>query len=240
MNIPILKTSPNLKEKLQALEQARDIVVIGPFAHEKMFESLNALAMDQKYFWVFIDGGALFLEKLKARFFITKNFLILGDGDSLGINSSVSLESFDILLHPDKDQSDLEYFLNLSILEVKNLTLLGFSGGEIDHELANVGVLFKFLNGAEYADREIKIQVDQHFYYQKSTANKQYLSQFEFSGGFSLFSLEKQPINLRGNIKFEGEFTLMPLSSHAISNKAQGKFVVTHPKPILIIKNKRS
>lgn len=231
MKNSVIKTSRDLNEKLAFLNRATHITVIGP--HCQSSPSLKTHSPV-----VFIDGGAIFFSLHHNN--ESHNYLFLGDGDSLPDHSPVSKESFDILLSAEKDQSDLEYFLNLSMENVEELTLHGFSGGDFDHELSNLGAFFSFLEKPIYQNRALTINVDQKFIFKKSSAGNNQQSRFDFHGGFSLFTLENQPILLNGNLRYQGEFSLARLSSRGLSNSALGIFQIKHSCPVVLIKNQRS
>lgn len=235
MNQQTDQNSCELNKKLDALNKAKRITLIGPLC-TKLTPSSQILPDEM---WVFIDGGARFYPQFIAKNHNSFSFLIVGDGDSLLKNASVSKESFDILLPREKDQSDLEYFLNLEMSCVEQLTLIGFSGEEIDHELSNIGALFSFLDEIISSNKSIDISVDDKMFFKKSSAINHYRSSCQFTGGFSLFTLKAQSVSLEGHVRYQGNFTLSPFSSRGISNFAEGEIQITHQNPILLIKNQR-
>lgn len=237
MIAPIRYRSKLLPQKLEQLNRSRYIYVFGPLV-EFPLESETTLSPEA--IWVFIDGGTKLLDK-SFHNIPEKQILILGDGDSLKEQqvATVSESSFDILLETSKDCSDLEYFLSLPMENVSLLTLTGFTGGDLDHELSNLGVLYDFLNKKTVPSKAIEIQIDQKAYLCKSSSGINAKSTFFHQGGFSLFSLEEQNVTIEGSAQYMGAFCLKPFSSQGLSNKATGYFHIGHSRPILLIKNNR-
>lgn len=236
MNQQTRQVSNELNKKLALLNKAKTIHLVGPLCNE--LTPPPEIPSDEM--WVFIDGGAHFFPLFIAQKLNPLSLLIVGDADSLTEDASVSKESFDILLPREKDQSDLEYFLNLEMNCVEQLTLMGFSGKEIDHELSNIGALFAFLDKKNSTDRELSIIVDEKMFLKKSNPINDHRSSWQLTGGFSLFTLSPQSIDLKGHVRYQGKFPLTTLSSRGISNFAEGEFEIIHQNPVLLIKNQRN
>jgi len=92
-------------------------------------------------FLIAADGGANHLKNLNL-----KPDVIIGDMDSVNVKSFIKNKSIEkIFFKPDKDQTDTE----LAIIEAlkrksKKITLIGATGGRLDHTLANIELIKKY------------------------------------------------------------------------------------------------
>ncbi len=240
MQKKLITKSALLEQKLDNLNNAADIVVFGP-----LLDRLTNEKIPDNCFRVFIDGAAKFVYD-NWQLVEDANVLIIGDGDSLQekMTETVSLESFDILLNRSKDFSDLAYFLKLPMNNVKTLTLFGFSGGELDHELSNIGEIFNYLENKKLinsgaSQNDLRVVVDKARIFLAADVGIDNCAVLDFKSGFSLFGPKAQMITLTGAVEYAGNFSLTPFSSQGLSNKAFGQFKITYHRPLLVILNSR-
>lgn len=150
-----------------------------------------------------VDGGA---EK-------SAYDLSIGDGDS-------STQSLDLMASVDKNQSDLALALEI-IPQGVSVELYGFWGERLDHQLTVLGEIFQWhqkhqqkitLYGAGTERLEV-YQSGRHI--------------FNHTGLFSVLSLLRGEFSLSGELRYPLKSQeIAPLSSHLLSNQAQGEFVV--------------
>ncbi len=185
-------------------------VLVGPMGPELGLSADAVLA---------VDGGLKYAPK--ADFWV-------GDGDS---NPALPLPEHFLKLSPEKDISDFRAALDL-LPEAESILLWGFLGGRRDHELAILGECHGYLKSNPGC--QIKI-------YNKGVLAGVFLptgvGRIEYTGSFSLFSLESAKVTLRGDVLYSlsSPINLAPLSSHGISNKAQGMIMTESDKPLLIL-----
>ncbi len=167
---------------------------------------------------VFIDGGSRF-RPLQSDF----PLISVGDGDS---GSAV----LDEILPSEKDYSDLAFVLRNLPAHVARLSLHGFSGGRLDHELANFGELHAFLlkrgNGQT------------HLFAGGRPSVVGFNSRLEMNiqGIFSLLVLEPAEVRLTGDCKYKltEPYKIFPCSSHGISNSGFGRVLAETSNPAFI------
>lgn len=176
---------------------------------------LNPQPSDWKEPCVFVDGGTKFRTNTQFGFAV-------GDGDS----APLPLDQF---LSPDKDFSDLQYVLANIPQHFQKINLWGFMGGRLDHQLMNFSEVHLFLKNREncvvYFDSNILA-------YSKGCWN------FSFNGTFSLFCFEPTNVNLNGDCYYPlDQLPLRHLSSHGLSNQANGKVLLENDHPVFLFLN---
>ena len=153
----------------------------------------------------------------------------VGDGDSLrggGLDKTLPI---------DKDHSDLAFVLGSLPSSVNRLSLYGFMGGRLDHELANLGEVFSFLKRLSAGRCD--------FYTSSAELGMVAWSGLTLSlpihGLFSVFTFEAGPIQIRGSCRYplDPPRDLMPLSSHGLSNEGHGQVHLASTAPALLCLN---
>lgn len=167
---------------------------------------------------LYIDGGLDFKE-----LYPSKRSLSLGDGDS----ARSRLSALDVRYPENKDKSDLALALELLEELPLPLKLIGFTGGQREHEWAIMGEAMSFLKVAKCP----VIYWDQHSLFLPAGTHR-----LTGRGRFSLFTIENKGIRLTGSIKFpvDPPRPFGPLSSLGLSNVASGDFEITALGPVLI------
>ncbi len=216
----------SLEKKYQNLNNAKKILIIGPLYDPTKAENFPRNAFD---FYAFIDGGAHFVNQFTI---VDHQMIVVGDGDSYQESEII----FDVLLNPKKDLSDLAFFLSLPMKNVKELTLMGFRGGRLDHELINIGELYHFVESSQFTNLvTISLLSSQEVvkFYPRGC------HEIHFQGKFSLLTLITQNISISGDILYSDEqITLRPLSSRGLSNESSQRFKVTGEHAFIIIFHK--
>lgn len=152
--------------------------------------------------------------------------LLIGDGDSCAKETRAE---FDFLCDPEKSQSDLSLVLENLPATVKELTLLGFRGGRLDHELFNLGELSFWLAKGE--GRSLTHEDD----LQGFSAGEW---SFDFTGLFSLITLADTVFTLEGAIRYPMKNqTVAPLQSLTLSNQAYGGFKLLATGPFFLFRD---
>lgn len=212
------------------IQHVKKILLIGPLISK---EDLPVNILKNSFdIAIFIDGGKNFESEIIP--ILTPDLPIYSIGDADSLDKNIQDHSLDLLLPKEKDYSDLECCLNLSLPNAKELNLIGFSGGDFDHYMANIGAIFGFLG--RHPQDDMSVIMDEVGIFKKSKSN----SKFNFHGGFSLFTLSEQTISIFGNVRYEArELVLEKFSSQGLSNKAHGEFTISHPQPIFLYRNKR-
>lgn len=225
-----LPISKSRQEKINniwhELQEARDILIIGPGLKEVSPEHLPLHFSHILY----IDGGAKHIHhpSLQEK---RSHALIIGDKDSYKeLNVHPEIE-FDLQLPTQKDESDLSFALKLLSPRVRNMTLLGFSGGRFDHELSNLGVLDDFLNYA-LSDSPIEITIDQSIKIFGAGKNT-----IHYHGTFSVFSFKPQLLTIEGEVDYPvtQKTPFKTLHSLGLSNMARGEVTISSEENILVI-----
>lgn len=194
----------------QRLGNLEYLSIIGPLA-QKLPKRLSDPS-------IFVDGG----ESLRQP--EMTNSLSIGDGDSS------SPEKMDLLLPEEKDVSDLGFVLSHLPPGIEHLEMTGFFGRRLDHQLANLGVVHEFL---------LKCSTVVSFDETRSgwglPAAKPV--SLNIQGPFSLFSLQRGHVDMKGQIKYElgRETVLSPLSSLGLSNSGLGEFTVSSSVPVFVL-----
>lgn len=168
-----------------------------------------------------VDGGAHFHSNLDVW---------VGDADSY----DKEVVAGHIYRHPaEKDQSDLSLALSL-FKEPRHYKFhfWGFLGGRKDHELFNLGEALTFL------DQHLECQI--MFYDDKGKILFHVLGtghwKFTYHGLFSLGTLKKTMVRLRGNLQYPiSKYQLLnPLSSLGLSNTGKGEMVLENDGPVFL------
>ncbi len=168
-----------------------------------------------------IDGGIHFSDN---------PILWVGDGDSTHDQYNNSLP---LTLKTSQDETDLRFCLNvIHEWKWKRLHLYGFLGNSRDHELANLGEVYRELNTK---DTESCVQ----FYGEELTAQLFFFSagkhQLNIQGLFSTFVFEESKVTIQGQCSFPlTDGVLYPFSGSGVSNHATGVVEVKSTVPILI------
>lgn len=195
---------------LKDLGPANRITIVGP-----MMQSLHTPGQPT----IYVDGGVVARgSRPEDTSFPT---ISVGDGDS-------SPRSLDVVLPQEKDFSDLAFVLRSLPLSVRHLELLGFMGGRLDHQLANLGEVAQFLNRrTEFSTASLGNEV---------TAFGHGPLQLKIEGPFSLLALEACEVTIHGACRYRlvHPTFLDPLSSHGISNFGEGLITFTTTRATFI------
>lgn len=201
------------EEFFELLKLSRSAVLVGPLLNK---EELN-LIDDSPL--LLVDGGMDMA--LEHSLEVGRSCFSVGDGDS-------SKQVLDEKIPVKKDFSDLAYALELLPTEVEKIELYGFLGGRADHELCNLGEVFRFLKKKDSATL-VKIGPALHVLSSGSWS-------FSGEGNFSLISFEKLEVELTGDIAYElvKDSTLEAFTSHGLSNEASGKASLIINAPVFL------
>ncbi|MEC7274775.1 MAG: hypothetical protein VXV96_00515 [Bdellovibrionota bacterium] len=190
------------------------IILLGP-------TSLRSISLHPKNApIVFIDGGLLHKDQLE----LCDHPLLfsIGDGDS-------SKATLDHHFPEDKDVSDFALALDrFKDEESLHFHCYGLYGERLDHQLANLGEACKVVASNHH-----------RFTFYDETGQRRAAiatgeNEFQAHALVSVFSLTLASLKLTGEIKYQGEFTLSPLSSLGLSNKAYGTFSLSSDQPLII------
>ncbi len=164
---------------------------------------------------IYVDAGA--------------NFKTTAHGFSVGDNDSYSGFLDETLSH-EKNFSDLAYVLSCIHITEPVIDLLGFRGGRADHDLINLAEVHRFLKRTP----EAIVQFDTGI-----TAYSHGPRDFEFKGTFSVFAFEKVRIQITGACKYKKSLNedFHELSSHGLSNEAEGLVIIECDGPFFVFKN---
>lgn len=166
-----------------------------------------------------VDGGIQHTKK--ADFWV-------GDGDS---SPSLTLPLHRHHLSREKDFSDFKAALDL-IPQAKTIYLWGFLGGRRDHELAVFGECADFLK------HHLQCRI---YLYEEGKLVGMALppgsGDIQYTGGFSLFVMEKARVRLVGDVLYQlpQPSLLSPFSSHGLSNRASGSLRYESEAPLFFI-----
>lgn len=157
------------------------------------------------------------------------NFKTTAHGFSVGDNDSYT-GFLDETLSQEKNFSDLAYVLSCIHIEEPVIELLGFRGGRADHDLINLAEVHRFLKRTP----EAIVQFDNGI-----TAYSSGPCEFEFTGIFSVFAFDKVNIQIAGACKYKinSKDEFQELSSHGLSNVAEGLVTVECDGPFFVFKN---
>lgn len=192
---------------LARLQSGSKVTLVGPL-HSGPFEPAGPT--------VFVDGGTRFRRKDLEKF----PCISVGDGDS-------GQAELDVRLPAEKDFSDLAFVLRELPQTVLDLRLVGFSGGRLDHMLANLGEIHRFLKSRGPA---AQAAVDRMIV--GSGGNLE----LKILGGFSVMVLESADITISGDCRYPlHEGTLEPASSHGLSNVGHGMVRISAGGPFFVL-----
>jgi thiamine pyrophosphokinase len=204
-------------EFLDTIQQAKAVTLVGPlFGNEDGFHSPRSPT-------IYVDGGARF-RPARSEF----PAVSVGDGDS---SAGVALDE---LLPAGKDFSDLAFALRGLPGAVCEIEMLGFLGGRRDHELAVLGEVHAFSLGrklvARLFDTEGRLAV-------VVVSGSPFT--FELHGTFSVFSTLEAEVTITGACRYPlaNPTKLTALSSHGLSNEANGYVTVAGDQPLFIYIN---
>ncbi len=213
--------SKDFEIKVQTLKKAKKVLVLGPIETFLNQEFLNSYD-----YFILIDGaleteiGKWIINHLKS-----KLYLVLGDNDS---SQDAHKIAFDILFATDKDFSDLDYLIHLPLTSVEELTLQGFLGGRIDHQLGVFGTSLKILE--HFGLKKISFD-NVHFIFNSG------IQHLFFQGSFSLMSFASQNISIKGKVKYTlNDSTVTIFDAKTLSNEAQGAFIIENELPLMFLK----
>lgn len=167
---------------------------------------------------VFVDGGARFRKG-------SENFpcISVGDGDS-------GETKLDVRLPASKDFSDLAFVLRELPTSVVQLNLYGFVGGRLDHELANLGELHRFLKSRPNSTARMFKGGD------LVLAGFNGNLAIHIEGIFSVMVLETAHISIEGACQYPYSGNLEPASSHGLSNVGSGNVTLVSRQPAFLLK----
>lgn len=190
----------------------KTINLIGPLP-------LNPTNINYDYESIIIDGGLNHNLKFQKQ-------ISIGDNDS-------SQSNLDILLNKEKDYSDFSKALEYIEPSAEQIICYGLLGGRLDHQLAIIG------DTCAYLKKKYGIF---HFHDESKKKLSIFSSgkwEFNTCGEFSVLTINRQIIKITGAVKYQiQEYTyLNPLSSHGISNIADGLFYIQCEKPAIILFN---
>ena len=162
---------------------------------------------------IFVDGGA----RLRA----AGEGIAVGDGDSFD-------GYLDHRLDPEKDFSDLAFVLRHLGPRFTELDLFGFLGGRRDHELLNLGEVFRFLDRRKVPARA---RFDRRV--EAFGAGRW---RFESHGTFSLVLFAPCRVTLGGDCRYPitPDVSVAPLSSFGLSNVGHGRVELEADGPVFV------
>ena len=212
---------------LRKITDKQSLIILGPTnLSEKDLDNLQSLESDTPM--LIIDGGLNHIDQLSS----LKQYPIftIGDNDS---NKTERLP--DILLEVQKDFSDLSCGLSLiSDVSTENplkVTMLGFLGGRLDHEIINLGEISSFL-------KSTKSKCDIYISNKVISTNQNTLT-IDTHKSFSVISFHDVKLTITGECEFTlpKSINLSSLSSRALSNKGFGKVTIKSNDVFFVILN---
>jgi thiamine pyrophosphokinase len=219
---------------LQKINQLSLIKPNGESLTKSIFYLIGPMDMDleitdqinnhqESSYYIFIDGGIRHRHLFPA--LTPDQFCTIGDGDSSLI------QNFGFFLDSKKDFSDFHAALNLVPTSAKDIHLLGFLGGRLDHQLAILGPLYRMLKNREIQWKNICFEFSKARFFSAGT------HEFNCDGVFSLLAIEDTEIILTGNCEYPVTHNtiLKPLSDLGISNVGHGMVKLQCNSPLLII-----
>lgn len=159
---------------------------------------------------IFVDGGTKFKKPGVG--------ISIGDGDSFE-------GKLDIVLPKEKDFSDLSFVLS-QIGNYKNISMLGFLGKRVDHQLINLGEIYNFLKNKTLSTV---------FFDDQIIALSQGDFELDINSTFSVISFNDQIMTIDGDCKYKlKDQKISAFSSHGLSNIGFGKIRFLTNNPIFI------
>lgn len=202
-----------MSEQKLPFEAQKELCFVGPLKFDKGF--MKPFSPHQI---IFIDGGISHCPKW------IKNPFLVGDGDS-AINNPYN---FSFSLEKEKDFSDLSFALGLVNQKQEKVTLLGFIGGRLDHQLCVLGECHQHL---KRFPGQI-IHLGQNIVYYPAGTHE-----INLNGLFSLVSLEKAKISIEGEVKYPmKKQDISPCSSWLLSNEGRGSLSIESSAPICLLR----
>jgi thiamine pyrophosphokinase len=173
--------------------------------------------------YICVDGGAHLKDSLPSH----APCLTVGDGDSYD-------KTLDVTYPEKKDLSDFSLALKILPKSIKELDLYGIRNGRKDHEIINIGEILNYLDINSHLKIATIINDDQDTWY----ALNKGIHTLDFKSLFSIITLQKQKVTITGNALYKGfDITFNILSSHGLSNQANGSFTIECQKPLLVMKS---
>lgn len=212
---------------LRKITDKQSLIILGPtILSEYDLKFLNEL--DDNAPIIMIDGGLNHFERINK---LKRNPTIsIGDNDS---NKTEYL--LDVSLDTQKDYSDLTYALNkLSVAftgKKLNITMLGFLGGRLDHELINLGEINNFLENISF---KCEILMSNKVI----STNKNHFS-LNTHNSFSFLAFADRVLTIFGECKYKlsTPTKIKALSSLTLSNQGFGKVEIQTDGVFFIILN---
>lgn len=194
----------NKSQLFSSINQHQKLQVIGP-----MLEDKNLISLDCPT--IYVDGGA----KYQVQNHLHPTYLI-GDADSHPYP-----DQFHYLLSPDKDVSDLGFVLQNLTAQNCQLSLLGFIGGRLDHQLFVLGEV------QAYSKRTGNLIIlDDQLIFPAKLDQTHYL-ECQYTGIFSVGCYQPTTISISGAVKYPlHQIELIPHSSFGLSNQSTGSFQI--------------
>lgn len=184
--------------------------------------------VDLKFGMVFLDGGKEHQVCLPPSYRKAPS-VSLGDGDSL---HQLTEETLDFQFSPEKDTSDLGLAFQAVPEHISELIGLGLMGGDLSHQLANMGEIFNLLQ-----KHPGPLKVELHGHKLRLIGINQDHYSMVIQGRFSVFSLAEIDFQITGQCRYNcsESFVLKPLSSRGLSNIGFGKVNFKADRPYFII-----
>lgn len=199
-----------------AVSTAQDLLLIGPLANRA------GLAVFSGKSWtrVAVDGGIAAAPDAA---------LWLGDGDS-----GVPPDHIPSILKPTQDMTDLQFTLEtLRAGAWRRLHLAGFTGGRMDHALANIGVIDAEMRVRDSFEQAVVYRASGAVAWRHFAAGAQ---SFRSEGLFSLLTVSAGEVSLSGACAYPAHrLALPPLSPRGISNVGDGEIRVESSVPFIVL-----
>ncbi len=205
---------------ISKIHMCKELVMIGP-----LINIMELPKIDPSFPIIYIDGGLEF----KKYFPHNLNHYSIGDGDSYQFQHDLTLDE---LLPNDKDYSDFRAALSLITNNIEHILCLGLTGGRYDHQLSIIGELFDFLS---HYKKSMNITLEQFGEFFSAGRYS-----FNHHGIFSIFSLYPIKLSIVGNCEYplNQKFIGKSLSSHTLSNSADGDFEIHCDRPFVFMRQK--
>ena len=217
----------NVDNFLRKITDKQSLIILGPTKLSKHDLSvLKSQNVDTPI--LIIDGGINHIDHS----FKSKHKFILSVGDN---DSNLTNQTLDILLDQQKDFSDLSYSLNLVskaiIHKTLAITMLGFLGGRLDHEIINLGEINSFL-------KKISFNCDIQLSNKVLSTNNETIN-FVTKDTFSVISFEDILLSITGDCeyKLKSPISIKALSSKTLSNQGFGEIRLQSNQVFFVIIN---
>lgn len=203
---------------LDSIKTENQITLVGPLYNQPHHATMPT---------VYVDGGANFRSPIT-----TFPTISVGDRDSVAGHLEL-----DLVLPSEKDYSDFSFVLSHLPVGIRYVKLLGFTGGRLDHQLANLGELHVFLG-----QRQTRTQVDFVEIEEGSVRVSGFTPgewHYRINGTFSIFVMQTAQVEITGECRYQLKpFTeLEAFGSHGLSNIGFGNIRVWSDKPCFVFIN---